>query len=92
MAGKPYKVGRFAHTLRVHLMKEHVGIDVDAIDEPDLTKNEPVESEQDQKPWDPENEQNQGVEDGVTHVGHRERRTAAASAMHDATEAVSEGT
>ena len=32
MAGQPYKVGRFAHTLRMRLMREHVGIDVDALD------------------------------------------------------------
>ncbi|KAN0063012.1 Phospholipase D1 [Thecaphora frezii] len=32
MAGKPYKVGRFAHTLRVHLMREHLGVDVDELD------------------------------------------------------------
>ncbi|KAH9460219.1 hypothetical protein Pst134EB_008404 [Puccinia striiformis f. sp. tritici] len=35
MAGKPYKVGRFAHTMRVRLMREHLGIDVDAIDAED---------------------------------------------------------
>ncbi|KAH0536430.1 hypothetical protein FGG08_006699 [Glutinoglossum americanum] len=31
MAGKPYLVGRFPHTLRVRLMREHLGIDVDEI-------------------------------------------------------------
>ncbi|KAI5805847.1 hypothetical protein EDC01DRAFT_268193 [Geopyxis carbonaria] len=31
MAGAPYKVGRFPHTLRVRLMREHLGLDVDAI-------------------------------------------------------------
>lgn len=31
MAGKPYKVSKFAHTLRVRLMREHLGIDVDDI-------------------------------------------------------------
>lgn len=35
MAGKPYKVGRFNHTLRIRLMREHLGIDVD-----DLNLNE----------------------------------------------------
>ena len=29
MAGKPYLVGEFAHTLRMRLMREHLGIDVD---------------------------------------------------------------
>lgn len=31
MDGKPYLVGRFAHTLRMRLMREHLGLDVDAI-------------------------------------------------------------
>ncbi|KAF2260052.1 phospholipase D [Lojkania enalia] len=33
MAGEPYKVGRFPHTLRVRLMREHLGVDVDGISE-----------------------------------------------------------
>lgn len=32
MAGAPYSVGRFPHTLRMRLMREHLGVDVDAID------------------------------------------------------------
>jgi phospholipase D1/2 len=31
MAGQPYRVGKFPHTLRVRLMREHLGIDVDEI-------------------------------------------------------------
>ncbi|OJD19879.1 hypothetical protein AJ78_00239 [Emergomyces pasteurianus Ep9510] len=31
MAGKPYLVGRFPHTLRMRLMREHIGVDVDEI-------------------------------------------------------------
>ncbi|KAK2784095.1 Phospholipase D1 [Emmonsiellopsis sp. PD_33] len=31
MGGKPYLVGRFPHTLRMRLMREHMGIDVDDI-------------------------------------------------------------
>ncbi|KAF2020230.1 phospholipase D [Aaosphaeria arxii CBS 175.79] len=33
MAGEPYKVGKFPHTLRVRLMREHLGVDVDHIHE-----------------------------------------------------------
>ncbi|KAI0007447.1 phospholipase D [Xylariaceae sp. FL0662B] len=33
MAGETYRVGRFAHTLRMRLMREHLGLDVDAITE-----------------------------------------------------------
>ncbi|KAF1849005.1 phospholipase D1 [Cucurbitaria berberidis CBS 394.84] len=36
MAGQPYKVGKFPHTLRVRLMREHLGIDVDCITDEDL--------------------------------------------------------
>lgn len=36
MAGQPYKVGKFPHTLRVRLMREHLGIDVDGITDEDL--------------------------------------------------------
>ena len=32
MAGEPYKVGRYAHTLRMRLMREHVGVDVDRLE------------------------------------------------------------
>ena len=31
MAGRPYMVGEFAHGLRMRLMREHLGLDVDAI-------------------------------------------------------------
>jgi phospholipase D1/2 len=33
MAGQPYKVGKFPHTLRMRLMREHLGVDTDAIGE-----------------------------------------------------------
>ncbi|KAI1806009.1 phospholipase D [Daldinia bambusicola] len=33
MAGESYRVGRFAHTLRMRLMREHLGLDVDEITE-----------------------------------------------------------
>ncbi|KAI5811737.1 hypothetical protein DFH27DRAFT_42727 [Peziza echinospora] len=31
MAGQPYRVGKFAHSLRLRLMREHLGMDVDEI-------------------------------------------------------------
>ncbi|KAI4150759.1 MAG: hypothetical protein LQ340_003915 [Diploschistes diacapsis] len=31
MAGQPYQVGRFPHTLRMRLMREHLGVDVDEV-------------------------------------------------------------
>ena len=33
MAGQEYAVGRFPHTLRMRLMREHLGIDVDTLEE-----------------------------------------------------------
>ncbi|KAB5539385.1 hypothetical protein GE09DRAFT_317096 [Coniochaeta sp. 2T2.1] len=51
MAGKPYRVGRFAHTLRLRLMREHLGLDVDEILEEerqaDQDSKEDFESEMD---------------------------------------------
>ncbi|KAF9242554.1 phospholipase D [Melanogaster broomeanus] len=57
MAGRPFKVGRFAHTLRVRLMREHVGVDVDALTEEDYHPREEVQPEHAQEQWDPEGEQ-----------------------------------
>ncbi|KAK0564052.1 Phospholipase D1 [Tilletia horrida] len=36
MAGQPFKVGPFAHSLRLRLMREHLGLDVDALEEREL--------------------------------------------------------
>ncbi|ODV83500.1 hypothetical protein CANARDRAFT_177654 [[Candida] arabinofermentans NRRL YB-2248] len=32
MDGRPYQAGKFAHTLRMRLMREHLGVDVDLLD------------------------------------------------------------
>lgn len=40
MNGQPYLVGRFPHTLRMRLMREHLGIDVDELMEHDITTEE----------------------------------------------------
>lgn len=76
MAGKPFKVGRFAHSLRVRLMREHLGVDVDALVEDDLMANEPVKPANEQDEWDPDDEQEHGDDEGVTRVTESERRTA----------------
>ncbi|KAK3935890.1 phospholipase D1 [Diplogelasinospora grovesii] len=51
MAGRPYRVGRFAHTLRLRLMREHLGLDVDEILEEerqaDLDREADFEAEMD---------------------------------------------
>ncbi|XP_006462684.1 hypothetical protein AGABI2DRAFT_186563 [Agaricus bisporus var. bisporus H97] len=56
MAGRPFKVGRFAHSLRVRLMREHLGIDVDALDGDDNVGQDSVHLEQ-TMPRDPEQNQ-----------------------------------
>lgn len=73
MAGRPYKVGRFAHTLRVRLMREHVGVDVDALDEEHLMSREPVAEVDEMEIWDPDHEQQSEDEggDGITQVKKR---------------------
>lgn len=52
MAGRPYLVGRFAHTLRLRLMREHLGLDVDEIMEEErqaeLDQEEQFRSDMDQ--------------------------------------------
>ncbi|KAI9048595.1 hypothetical protein LZ554_007428 [Drepanopeziza brunnea f. sp. 'monogermtubi'] len=53
MDGEPYLVGRFAHTLRMRLMREHLGLDVDAILEEDR------KAELDKEEADYENQMNE---------------------------------
>lgn len=45
MNGKPYLVGKFPHTLRMRLMREHLGLDVDQIMEEERHVAEPPDSE-----------------------------------------------
>jgi len=66
MAGKPFKVGRFAHSLRVRLMREHLGVDVDSLYEEDLMAAKPQEPTYDQQAWDPDQEEKDKHD--VTHV------------------------
>jgi phospholipase D1/2 len=91
MAGKPFKVGRFAHTLRVRLMREHIGVDVDAISEADLMASEPVKPEHEQDEWDPDAEQEHGQEGGVTRVKKSQQRTPASAIFHDFTNGLEQG-
>ncbi|KAJ4482266.1 phospholipase D [Lentinula aciculospora] len=83
MAGKPFQVGRFAHTLRKRLMREHLGVDVDAIYEEDLMANDPQKAEHEQETWDPESEQHYGKEAGVTKLSKARQRTPAGSLLRD---------
>lgn len=69
MAGKPFKVGRYAHTLRMRLMREHVGIDVDAIEEDELMHRKPVADASGIALWDPDNEQQHAADTGIERRG-----------------------
>ena len=57
MAGMPFKVGRFAHSLRVRLMREHIGIDVDALDDENTRAFNAEEGEPVANGWDINTEQ-----------------------------------
>ncbi|KPV77397.1 uncharacterized protein RHOBADRAFT_23904 [Rhodotorula graminis WP1] len=69
MAGKPYKVGRFAHTMRVRLMREHLGIDVDEIESAEgreeLEAREADHIQHRDEEWDPDSEQSHGTNRGA---------------------------
>lgn len=91
MAGKPFKVGRFAHTLRVRLMREHLGVDVDNMHEDDLMAANPEKETFDVKEWDPEGEQVHGAEEGVTQADSHIRRGAAREIAKAAGTEISQG-
>ncbi|GAA6005029.1 hypothetical protein JCM10207_008483 [Rhodosporidiobolus poonsookiae] len=69
MGGKPYKVGRFAHTMRVRLMREHLGIDVDELEaaegKEELEAREATDLQEKEDEWDPDNEQSHGTNRGA---------------------------
>lgn len=46
MGGEPYLAGRFPHTLRLRLMREHLGVDVDAFEQEYDATNEDMLSKQ----------------------------------------------
>ena len=91
MAGRPFKVGRFAHTLRVRLMREHLGVDVDAMYEDDLMAFEPTAPPHEQEEWDPESEQEYGKEDGVTQVAKHRHETATKRLARDVVDGMQQG-
>lgn len=79
MAGKPFKVGRFAHSLRVRLMREHLGVDVDSMYEEDLMAGMPQKPADDQQPWDPDQEEKDKHD--IIHVKEPKRSRAAGLAV-----------
>jgi phospholipase D1/2 len=79
------------HTLRMRLMREHVGVDVDAMSEADLIASEPVKPDYEQKEWDPDAEQEHGQESGVTRVKKSQQRTPVSTVLHDVADGLEQG-
>ena len=90
MAGKQFKVGRFAHSLRVRLMREHLGIDVDGLSEDVFTSSEHPKTD-DQQPCDPDAEQESRVKETATHVGGDEQGSKATSTINEARDGNDQG-
>lgn len=88
MAGSPFEVGRFAHTLRVRLMREHVGIDVDALADEDHASREVPFHERAQKQWDPNAEQESPGRQVMELAHERPLRDA----LHTTANGIKEGT
>jgi len=89
MAGVPFQVGRFAHTLRVRLMREHVGVDVDALtDEDHVSPEDWSYHQQAQEQWDPNAEQ----ESPGRHVTVVAPERPVHDTLHTAAHGINEGT
>ncbi|WRT67553.1 uncharacterized protein IL334_004525 [Kwoniella shivajii] len=93
MAGRPFKVGRFAHTLRIRLMREHVGVDVDSIDEDQLMSREPVAEADEVETWDPDHEQDSDDDQrsGITKIKARPARDRLMQTVHSGLSSVTKG-
>ena len=73
MDGNSFKVGRFAHSLRVRLMREHIGIDVDSLDDEDTRAHNTAEGEHVANIRDPDTEQQRGLGSVIEKRHHAER-------------------
>lgn len=75
MNGEPYRVGRFPHTLRMRLMREHLGIDVDQVMEEERQEQEEKwETEMDSfhgEPEGPEDEAGREAVDRLLDAKHK---------------------
>ncbi|KAF7314305.1 Phospholipase [Mycena kentingensis (nom. inval.)] len=91
MAGRPFPVGQFAHSLRVRLMQEHLGVDVDTLEADDLMSREPNKPEHEQEKWVPDMNDDDGyVKESKTGTGMRAFAQTVADgvnqALHGSTE------
>ena len=72
MNGKPYMVGRFAHTLRMRLMREHLGLDVDEV----------MDEEQNAARAEEERQRKQADDDGHVEPSDEETRRRIMDSTH----------
>lgn len=76
MNSEPYLVGRFPHTLRMHLMREHLGIDVDEVTEHDRQDEEKSQTDQWERDMDAfHGEENPRAENDDRSLGQRSTRS-----------------
>lgn len=91
MDGKPFRVGRFAHTLRIRLMREHIGVDVDKIYQEEFLSPDPVKDEDDIETWDPDKQTTLQDESGITRVTRGRKHTPLRTVLGDAGDALHQG-
>ena len=73
-------------------MREHVGVDVDAIEEDQLMDRDPIAHEDHLQKWDPDHEQNEGENvPGRTSVKHRHARDRLLMTIQSGAGAVTKG-
>lgn len=60
----------------MRLMREHLGVDVDSIEEDQLMAREPVADDDEIEVWDPDHEQEDGEDQASRGITKIKRRTA----------------
>lgn len=86
MGGQPFEVGRFAHTLRIRLMREHLGVNVDECEQKEFHMDglaKVCKYDELVKIWDPEEHNGIGGS-GKLHQGNEMGARLAASAAEHA--------
>jgi phospholipase D1/2 len=79
MNGEPYRVGRFAHTLRVRLMREHLGLDIDKI----MEETQALEAERRRSSGDDVKSPNSGYDDRIPRLSRTSSTDAASPSLRD---------
>ena len=72
-------------------MREHLGVDVDAMYEEDLMAASPVKEAHEQDVWDPDHEQHRGMEHSVVQRGASMRKTAMSEIVEETLDSLKQG-